>query len=123
MSKGEEIAKTDELHGVSVPFEVIPSTPVSTRDVLDKPVGAEDKSYSPERQRDRVRLVVAVGLLGILGYLVIFATIEAASYPAHWTQTKEMLQIILPAVTGIIGTVIGFYFGTAAVNRNNPPDA
>ena len=39
------------------------------------------------------------------------------SYPALWAQTKEMLQIILPALTGIIGTVIGFYFGTAAASK------
>lgn len=74
-------------------------------------------SYSPEKQRDLVRLLVASGLLLILGYLVVFATVEASSYPAHWAQTKEMLQIILPAVTGILGTVIGFYFGTTAVNQ------
>ncbi len=67
-----------------------------------------------------MRLIVACGLLLILGYLVVFATIEATSWPAHWAQTKEMLQIILPALTGVIGTVIGFYFGvTAVANGNN----
>ena len=77
----------------------------------------KQKPYSPEKQRDYVRLTVTVGLLFIFGYLVVFASIESASWPQHWQQTKEMLQIILPAITGIIGTVIGFYFGSTT-NRN-----
>ena len=123
MNANDDLTQSRELHGLSLPLEVIPSPSVAVTSVPKPPLGAEDKVYSPERQRDRVRLVVAVGLLAILGYLVIFATMEAASYPAHWTQTKEMLQILLPAVTGIIGTVIGFYFGSAAVGRGGPPDA
>ncbi len=115
-------ATPEELHGMSVPFEVVPSPSTIKPEVHEAPLGAEDKAYSPERQRDRVRLVVACGFLIILGYLIVFSTVEAASYPAHWSQTKEMLQIILPALTGIIGTVIGFYFGTSTVNRGQSTD-
>ena len=106
----------EELHGVSVPLEVVPSKPTQ---LASKEAAVGSRNYSPERQRDNVRLVVTCGLLGILGYLVVFATIESASYPAHWAQTKELLQIILPALTGIIGTVIGFYFGTTVAGQNN----
>jgi hypothetical protein len=122
MSHGRDPLRESDLHGVSVPLEVIPSPAVSARDVPEKPLGAGDKIYSPERQRDRVRLVVAVGLLTILGYVVVFSTFEASSYPAHWSQTKEMLQIILPALTGVIGTVIGFYFGTSTANKGQGSD-
>ena len=110
--------------GVIIPLDIVPSqerfaartSSVPLEDLASKP-------YSPERQRDWVRLIVTCGLLLILAYLVVFATLESASYPAHWAQTKEMLQIILPALTGIIGTVIGFYFGTAAVSQQkNSPD-
>ena len=31
-----------------------------------------------------------------------------------WLRAKEAFGVILPALTGILGTVIGFYFG----NRN-----
>lgn len=109
-------------HGVILPLDVVPSSSrARALDVGDPPLKPQPKSYSPERQRDYVRLVVTCGLLLILGYLVIWATVESASYPVHWQQTKEMLQILLPALTGIIGTVIGFYFGTAASNNNQPP--
>ena len=112
----------DAPHGTSLPLEVLPaSRSAGPRAVSIKPEN-DLKPYSPERQRDYVRLVVACGLLLILGYVVIFATVEASSYPQHWTQTKEMLQIILPALTGVIGTVIGFYFGTTTRDGNPPPD-
>lgn len=119
MGAGADPLHGEELHGISVPLEVVPSASKAVA-VEDRPVPlrAEDKAYSPERQHDLVRLVVAVGLLTILGYVVVFSTLEAASYPAHWSQTKEMLQIILPALIGIIGTVIGFYFGTTTSNKS-----
>lgn len=106
--------------GVIIPLDIVPS-PARAAARAVGPAGSVDglqaKPYSPERQRDWVRLIVTCGLLLILGYLVVFATVESASYPSHWQQTKEMLQILLPALTGIIGTVIGFYFGTTAANQ------
>ncbi len=106
--------------GLIVPLDIVPghahpaALPSQT-----PPKSLPGKPYSPERQRDWVRLIVTCGFLLILGYLVVFATVECTSYPIHWAQTKEMLQIILPALTGIIGTVIGFYFGTAAAANGN----
>jgi len=70
------------------------------------------QSYIPEKHRDYVRLIVTVGLLAMLGWVIVWSCIEAASWPSHWAQTKEMLQTILPALTGLIGSVIGFYFGS-----------
>ena len=105
-----------------LPLDVVSDSQISAKTQDTDHISAEAKVYSPERQRDNVRLIVACGFLTILGYLVVFSTIEAASYPEHWAQTQEMLQILLPALTGIIGTVIGFYFGTTAVGKNQSPD-
>ncbi len=109
--------------GIILPIDVVPSdsprSPAIQPRLEDHP---EQKPYSPQKQHDYVRLTVTAGLLAIFGYLVVFASIESASWPAHWQQTKEMLQIILPAITGIIGTVIGFYFGSAAANKSDSGD-
>jgi len=29
----------------------------------------------------------------------------------HWIETKDLLQILLPAETALLGIVVGFYFG------------
>jgi hypothetical protein len=59
-------------------------------------------------------LTFTVGLLLMFGWVIVWASTESASWPAHWEQTKDMLQIILPALTGLIGSVSGFYFGSGA---------
>ena len=68
--------------------------------------------YNPEKRRDYVRLIVTVGLLAMLGWVVVWACLETRSWNEKWQQTKEMLQIVLPALIGLIGSVIGFYFGS-----------
>jgi hypothetical protein len=72
----------------------------------------ELSTYIPEKQQDYVRLTFTVGLLLMFAWVIVWASIESASWPAHWDQTKDMLQIILPALTGLIGSVSGFYFGS-----------
>ena len=69
-------------------------------------------TYVAEKQQDYVRLTFTVGLLVMFGWVIVWASIESASWPTHWDQTKDMLQIILPALTGLIGSVSGFYFGS-----------
>ena len=31
---------------------------------------------------------------------------------ARWARVKDAMQSVLPAVTSILGTVVGFYFGS-----------
>jgi uncharacterized membrane protein len=59
----------------------------------------------------------------ILAYLLfaLFALSVAASFlyvdsAASWGRAKEFLQIAIPAEIGLLGTAVGFYFGSEAVN-------
>lgn len=100
---------------------------VSTWNVSNTPPGElrlQLTPYIPEKQQDYVRLTFTVGLLLMFAWVIVWASIESASWPTHWDQTKDMLQIILPALTGLIGSVSGFYFGsrgaTASNNKGSP---
>ncbi|HZC43457.1 MAG TPA: hypothetical protein VE195_04735 [Acidobacteriaceae bacterium] len=73
--------------------------------------------YNPERQHDHVRMVVTVGLMALFGFVIIWVALKSSRSDDVWRRTKEMLQIVLPALTALLGSVIGFYFGT---QRNNP---
>jgi high-affinity Fe2+/Pb2+ permease len=45
--------------------------------------------------------------------LVAFYLYEANHAPdTSWSRLKEAMQSILPAVTSVVGTVLGFYFGS-----------
>jgi hypothetical protein len=107
-SSGEVIDLTTGGAGTSAaaggPGSETPGTETTPRPLLEP--------YVQQRQMDYVRLIVTVGLLLIFGFVVVWSCIESASWPDHWKQTKEMLPYIMPALTGLIGSVIGFYFGS-----------
>jgi hypothetical protein len=79
----------------------------------------ELSKYIQEKQQDYVRLIVTIGLLLMFAWVIVWASIESASWKNHWDQTKDMLQIILPALTGLIGSVLGFYFGSRGNSKTN----
>ena len=59
-------------------------------------------------------MFVTLGLLASFLGLIVWACRESVNSVVLWTQTKDMLQIILPALSGLLGSVIGFYFGSGA---------
>jgi hypothetical protein len=71
---------------------------------------------TPVPPEDRLRFgitwlfsIVFVVFLSVYLYAAFAIQSDAA-----WTRVKESFGVILPALTGTLGTVIGFYFG----NRN-----
>ena len=72
--------------------------------------------YNPQRQYDYVRLIVTVGLLALFAFVVVWVALKSSGSEDVWKRTKDMLQIVLPALTALIGSVLGFYFGT---QKNN----
>jgi len=70
------------------------------------------RPYNPERKKDSVRAWVTGSLLGAFVLLIAAAiAVSALGSRERWDETKEMLQILLPAVTGLLGSALGFYFG------------
>jgi hypothetical protein len=71
-----------------------------------------------------VTVLFSVALVTFLGvYLYDAVTIQGNG---TWAQAKEAFGVILPALTGTLGTVIGFYFGNRTkpqqvVSRNREP--
>lgn len=53
-------------------------------------------------------MILAIALLAILGVVVIASLAKTR----NWTEAKDYLTIVLPALTGLIGSAIGYYFGS-----------
>ena len=69
--------------------------------------------YDPDRLREIIRGLVTLGA-GVSFFIVIgFYLVESVrtADPA-WTRIKEAMQSVLPAVTSVLGTALGFYFGS-----------
>jgi hypothetical protein len=58
--------------------------------------------------------VVRAGLA--FAFVAVFAGTVVGGFlrtdTEHWSATSEFLQLILPAQTALLGSAVGFYFGT-----------
>jgi hypothetical protein len=52
-----------------------------------------------------------VVLFSLLGFLAVYIYLEATTKGDDWTRIKDAFQVILPTLTGILGTAVVFYFG------------
>ena len=60
--------------------------------------------------QELVRASLAFTFAGLLFVTVIFAFLSTGS--GTWENTKELLQVLLPAETALLGSAVGFYFGS-----------
>lgn len=65
-----------------------------------------------EQQREDARKTLAYALVGLLiAQLVFYAATMFLPDPA-WERAQEFMQVTLAGTLGIVGSVIGFYFGS-----------
>lgn len=79
----------------------------------EQEIPAKVDPYDPEPERERVRgrLTLAVTLVyGALLIVDLLAAIVASD--ARWLRVRDAMQTILPAMGTVVGTVVGFYFGS-----------
>lgn len=69
--------------------------------------------YNPDQAREVVRGAVAIIAVAVFLTVILFYLCSAMrSSDPSWSHVKEAMQAILPAVTSVLGTVLGFYFGS-----------
>jgi hypothetical protein len=59
-------------------------------------------------RQEWTRAILAFSLTGLLAVILLIALLRADS----WADIKQLLDLAVPAVTGLLGSAIGFYFGT-----------
>jgi hypothetical protein len=57
------------------------------------------------------------GLLALIFTSLLFLVVVAGFIATYigsevWTRTTDLLDILLPVVTSLLGSAVGFYFGT-----------
>jgi len=75
----------------------------------------EDTVRPKERKVDRIALqqegmrgLIALILLVLVGFTLVWALLSVD----NWAQMRELLDVWLPALTGLLGSAVGFYFGS-----------
>jgi hypothetical protein len=71
---------------------------------------------------ERLGREIVRALLALLALALVFMTVflaYRASQGDRWPSAREWLQAVLPAETGILGSVLGFYFGAHQAERRS----
>lgn len=96
--------------------EVAPDPAVSADVETLPPLPVEERGKSRVTLRDAtVRQALALLFFGLFAVTVVLSFVKLGS--ASWQNTKDWLQIILPAETALLGSATGFYFGTRGTRR------
>ena len=85
--------------------------------------GGDKPPFIVRFEKSDVRLILAVtfALLFVGTIIAALAMTFRAPDPAKtWITMKDVLAVLLPAETGILGSMLGFYFGTQAVEDRQP---
>lgn len=79
----------------------------------------DELEFNQWRQRQRelsrmptVRSLITLLLIGLLAAVLAFGA-ATCFFPTAWTNAKDFMSIALPAVTGLLGSAIGFYFASS----------
>lgn len=60
---------------------------------------------------DTARLILAFTFVALFALTIFFACIAVIADGSAWSKARELLQVILPAETALLGSAVGFYFG------------
>lgn len=90
----------------------------SAPDLIDLP-GVVDTLEPPRTNpvnitaEQTVQLLLAIAFTVILAATATFACFAAVFASATgWANVKSLLELLLPVETSLLGTAVGFYFGT-----------
>jgi len=91
----------------------MPNGPLAVGDAAQEAVRIQtDYEFQVEIHREYMRSTLAGGFTVIFAITMLIAAYGA--FTENWEQLMEYLQLALPAETALLGSAVGFYFGTRA---------
>jgi hypothetical protein len=80
-------------------------------------IGDYEEESRPTRfwSTEVIRAVLTLIFAFFLLIVIVWGFLNASGGQETWTATKELLQLLLPAITALLGSAVGFYFGTQLV--------
>ena len=67
--------------------------------------------YNPEPRRENIRGVLALGAFILFTMVIGVILISVAFGHRTWSDMEGVTAAVLPAVTTVVGSTVGFYFG------------
>lgn len=79
--------------------------------------GKIDRPYNRIKHLDWVRSITMYAFICIFALTVFTSLIIIIWFGKDYPDLKDLLQSLLPAETGLIGSAVGFYFGAELGKR------
>ena len=103
----------------------LPPLDVSSDPVVPK-AKVETDPYDPEQARDNTRGRIAYWLLALVSLVVVYGMYRWGAYPYTdssklVSDLKELAAVFFNPLTTLLGTAIGFYFGSQGAQRPKGP--
>lgn len=94
-----------------------PAAPDIDRRIITRTDPIPESSPQPGRlvAEHSVRAWIALFLLVLFTLSLIAGFAGVLLGADEWARTQQFLQIVLPAITGLLGGAIGFYYGSQKV--------
>ncbi len=85
-----------------------------TSDVVAGPVAQvhEPEQQRTQRKREDIRGALAITFTVFFGVTLAAGFVAAMVGGEAWTNGRDFLQFALPTITGLLGSAVGFYFGS-----------
>lgn len=84
-----------------------------------RPVATKSpKKYSLKQKQEAVREFTTYFFTSLFVLTALIAFYVVIWHGSEWTQTKDLIELLLPAETALIGSAIGFYFGSKGVTSD-----
>jgi hypothetical protein len=79
--------------------------------------GKLEKPYNRIEHLDWVRSITMYAFISIFALTVIASLVVVIWFGKEYPNLKDLLQPLLPAETGLIGSAVGFYFGSQVAKQ------
>lgn len=77
------------------------------------------RPYDPIAKRDRVRGHLAYVFVGLVATLTILPLVLISLGWVEWPEVADFMTLVYGTTVGLVGTVVGFYFGTVTVKERD----
>ena len=104
------------------PTADVQATDLTTEpDQVAAPIASEREIIGPSEKptiTDWARITLAGSLVGILAIVTIGTGWFVAVYPSKEPAIENFLKLVFTPIIGLVGSVIGFYFGSHAAGSS-----
>lgn len=75
------------------------------------PQGPVVEFFNLDKEQEKVRGIIAQGLVVLLAVLVLFAFITLWAFSSTFADLEKLMTVVFGPVIALVGTAIGYYFG------------